>query len=81
MNLEQKLISIFSLLGIVSGFISNYFRIFSLSLILPLVIYCLVFLILTKFIKEKKIKWMITNSLITFILVWLVVWIFLFNIR
>lgn len=81
MKLEQILALAYLVLGVASGFISNFLGNITLGLAVPLVIYAISFGILVKLISYKKKNWLVVNSLITFILVWLVVWIFLFNTR
>ncbi len=81
MKLEQILTLAYSGLGLISGFISNYLKSITLGLGVPIAIYIISYIILMKLVSYKKKSWLTANSLITFILVWLVVWIFLFNTR
>jgi len=84
---EQRIIVLlFTVLGLICGYLSDYlFSSFEnaglpLAVITPLLI-CVVSISLTsKYIRGKKKSWMISNTFITFILVWLVIWIFLYNI-
>lgn len=78
-SLEQKLAVLFFILGVVAGFASNYLANLLFSLAAGVAIYAASFSVLAGKIKSKKTKWLVTNSLVTFVLVWLVVWIFLFN--
>ena len=83
MKIEKSLILIYLGVGIVLGYLSSYFSKSSnliVSVLLPIAIYSLTFPILIKFIKHKKRQWLFTNSFVTFILVWLVAWIFFFNL-
>lgn len=79
MNLEQKLVIVYSFIGIASGFISNFFTLLY-AVSIPLVVYAVSFVFLVRFCKHKKILWLISNSFITFVLVWLVAWIFIYNL-
>jgi Mn2+/Fe2+ NRAMP family transporter len=80
MNLERKLTLIYIFIGIASGFLSNLFSSLVYSIVLPVVIYLISFFLLTRFVKQKKISWLISNSLWVFVLVWLVAWIFVYNL-
>lgn len=80
MKTEQKLVLIYLLLGILSGIISNQFTLVP-AVIIPLAIYFISLIFFTRIIKMhmKKSK-LFYESLFTFVLVWLVVWIFIFNL-
>jgi len=80
MKIEKILVLAFTFLGLFTGIVSNYISEASISILVALAIYCLSVFSMTKFVKEKKKKKLILNSFVTFILVWLVVWIFLFNL-
>lgn len=81
-TLEQKIVTVYSLAGFVCGMVSNYLNTFSLTLalLLPMAVYLVTLLPLIKFVKERKLRMLISNSLITFFLVWLMVWVFLHNL-
>lgn len=79
MNLEQKLTIVYSIIGIASGFVSNFFTLLY-AVSIPLVAYSISFVFLVRLIKHKKILWLLSNSFITFVLVWLVAWIFIYNL-
>lgn len=86
-TIEQKIILIYTCLGIAVGPISNFFtfaaspyRNLAIALLLPLAIYFASLATLVKTIRQKKIRWLVHNSFMTFVLVWLVTWIFLYNI-
>jgi len=78
MKIEQIVVLAFLFLGVLSGFISNYFiknqESLMLALILPVIIYLIFLFPFKKLVKTKKFQWLIYNSLVTFILIWLVVW-------
>jgi H+/Cl- antiporter ClcA len=78
MRIEQKIILAYSFLGIISGFISVYYSGF-FSFILPIPIYLIPSLIFFSRLKAKRKKSLIIDSLITFVLVWIFVWILLYN--
>lgn len=80
MNLEQKLIGVYTLLGVALGIVSNYFSGLVYQLSIPLIVYMISFLILVRYEKSKKPKWLFYNSFLTFLLIWMTVWILLLNL-
>jgi hypothetical protein len=74
MNLDQKIAIIYSLLGIASGFVSNF-----LIGWIPFIIYLASLPLLLRLERKKKFLWLFFNSFVTFLLVWILVWIILFN--
>jgi len=84
MKIDKIIVALYLFLGIFFGYISNYFnKIMSnltLALLVPVLLYVVSQPILIKFVKEKKRTWLISNSFITFVLVWLIVWILLHNL-
>lgn len=80
MNLDKKLIGIYTLLGVVLGVVSNYFSSLIYQLAIPLAVYLISFFILIRYEKSKKPKWLFYNSFLTFLLVWFMVWILLYNL-
>ncbi len=81
MKLSQMLTLAYTGLGIVAGYISNAFENRAVAILSAFLIYMITYVLLLKIISYKKRSWLVSNTLITFILVWLVVWIFLFNTR
>jgi len=81
MTLSQILTLVYLGLGIVAGVVSNSIESRLVAILVALLIYMVSYVVLVKVASYKKRGWLVTNSLITFILVWLVVWIFLFNTR
>jgi|YelNatPaOPRAMG01_1025707.scaffolds.fasta_scaffold08474_6 hypothetical protein len=83
MKIEQKIIIAYTILGFCSGFLTNYLFISGLGLIFaivaPFVIYFVSLLFLVVFVKKKKIL-LFYNSFVTFLLVWLTIWILLYNL-
>jgi len=80
-QLEQKVVAVYSLLAVLSGYLSNLLSYNSLySFATPLIVYGITLAVSTKMVKKNKAKSLVSNSLITFVLVWLVVWTFLYNI-
>jgi hypothetical protein len=71
-------------LGILFGYVSNYlnksFSSLLLAVLVPLAVYIVSQFVLMKFIKGKKKSWVVSNSFVPFIFVWLIVWILLHNI-
>lgn len=80
MNAERKLTLIYFVLGIGTGVLSTYLSAM-LSVGIGIALYASSFFIVKRLVSEKKkFSWYILNTLLTFILVWLVTWIFLFNL-
>lgn len=80
MTAERKLTLIYFVLGIAMGVLSTYLNTM-LSVGIGVVLYVISFFIAKKFTGEnKKFSWYILNTLLTFVLVWMVTWIFLFNL-
>jgi hypothetical protein len=79
MKMQRIVIIVFTVLGILAGFISSRLDVIfavAASLVLGLV----PILPMMKFFPGKKERtWLMQNSIITFVLVWLVVWILLFS--
>lgn len=79
MKLLQTITIVFLIAGIFSGIISDYFfKNFGssyFSLIFPFIVY---FVLLSPFRGKMKIRSLIYNSFITFILFWLVAWLTLY---
>jgi hypothetical protein len=84
MKIDQIIISFYSFLGIFFGYISNYLSKtllnLTLALFIPIMLYIASQPALLTLVKQKKRTWLISNSFITFILVWLMVWIMLNNL-
>lgn len=80
MNTEKISTLIYIALGALSGFISNAFNVFIVPVAIPAAIFAFsIYFLLKRFNPNKKRKFIIEN-LVTFILIWLLVWIFLFNV-
>lgn len=80
-HLERMLTLIYAGFGMAMGFFSRWVGILSLAIAVPILLYLVSFFLLKHFIKYKKTKWLLINSVITYILIWQVMWIFLFNTR
>ena len=80
MSAERKLTLIYFVLGIAMGVLSTYLAAM-LSVGIGAVLYVISFFIAKKITGEnKKFSWYLLNTLLTFVLVWMVTWIFLFNL-
>lgn len=86
-TIEQKIILIYTGLGVGVGLISNFFthaaspyQNLATALLMPLAIYFISLTTLLKTIRQTKTKWLVYNSFVTFVLVWLIAWIFLYNV-
>jgi hypothetical protein len=73
----RLLVAVFTVLGIVAGLISNYLSMF---LFIPVLMYVIAVFPLLKGKKQKDKVRIVQNSLITFVLMWVVVWILLHNL-
>ncbi|MEM5869848.1 MAG: hypothetical protein QXR09_01630 [Candidatus Aenigmatarchaeota archaeon] len=82
-RVEQKIVMVYTLLGLVSSFITNYLYTLGLNLMiviaLSLSIYFITLPLLLILTKNKKMI-IFYNSFVTFILVWLTFWILLYNL-
>ncbi len=80
MNTERMLAMIYFVLGVGMGILSNYLSTM-LSVGIGVVLYVVSFFIVRMFaVERKKFSWYVLNTLLTFVLVWLITWIFLFNL-
>lgn len=83
MKAEQVITSVYVALGIVFGLVSNYvLKTFSsviLAVLIPIIFYAVTVGPLFKLGKLHKRKMLVSNSIITFFIVWIVIWIILFN--
>jgi hypothetical protein len=79
MNTEQKLTLIYMAFGIGAGFLSKFLGVLLPAMMVPIALYIGSFFLLKKKIKTRSSKWLLTNSVITYALVWQVTWIMLFN--
>lgn len=80
MKAEQISILLFLASGIIAGIVSNYLNNFMFAFVASIVIYLLGLMVVIKFMRERKVKKIVTNTFITFLLFWLVVWILLYNL-
>lgn len=80
MSAERMLTMIYFVLGIAMGILSNRLDVM-LSVVIGVILYVGSFFAVKFFVSEKKkFSWYVLNTLLTFILVWLVTWIFIFNL-
>lgn len=82
MKIEQKLSIIFSGMGLVTALISNFITNFSVivALVIPLIVYVATFNFVLRHPHDKKKRVLFVNSFFSFFLVWLIVWIILYNL-
>ena len=81
-KLDQKIVAIYTVIGLAAGIISNYLTGNSviLAMILPLILYFITLIPLVKKTGEKRRKRIVLNSFLTLFLMWATVWIFLYNL-
>jgi hypothetical protein len=80
MNLDRSLALVYLALGILAGYISTRLGSLLFSIILPVAVYAISLIILARIVKDKKLSWLIGNTVWIFVLVWLAAWVFLFNL-
>ena len=80
MTVERKLTFIYFVLGLGMGVLSIYLNSI-VSLGIGIAIYLISFFVTKRLIaRDKNFTWYLTNTLLTFALVWLITWIFIFNL-
>ncbi len=80
MNIERTLNLTYLILGLAMGFLSFYLKDNMLSLGIGIAVYGATFFVLRRFVgKDKPVHWYIANTLLTFALIWLITWIFIYN--
>ncbi|MEM5829799.1 MAG: hypothetical protein QW040_01445 [Candidatus Aenigmatarchaeota archaeon] len=81
MKIEQKIVGIYTILGLISGFIANHLHTTFGSIITLAISFAIYFISLPPFlIFVKKKNVLLYNSSITFFLCWLTVWVLLYNL-
>jgi hypothetical protein len=84
MKIDKIIAFSYLLLGIAMGLVSNYFNennlYFPVDFVLPFGIYLVSLFFLFRFAKNKKKTWLFYNSFITFVFIWIVVWILVYNL-
>lgn len=82
MRIEQKIVAVYSVVGGVCGFLSNHLTQINLTyaLLVPIGGYFVTLLPLIRIVKERRLRMLISNSLVTFLLVWMMTWVFLYNL-
>jgi len=82
MRIEQKIVAVYSVVGLVCGVLSNYLTALNLTfaLLVPVAGYFATLLPLVRIVKERKFRMLLSNSLITFFLLWIMIWVFLYNL-
>lgn len=80
MQKEQSVTILYTILGCIVGYVSLSLRDFFSLLLLVLGIYFITIIPLSKKITVDKLaKWILSNTFVTYILVWLIVYILLSN--
>lgn len=81
-KIDQKIVMVYTAIGLLAAFVSNSLSDnTTFSVLIPAVIYAAA-TGLAYFLEkgEKNRKKILTNSLMTFVLVWLTVWILFYNL-
>lgn len=76
---EQKMGMIFLVFSIAMGFLSNQIGGGTFAFLIPIALYVGMIFGLKRVFIGKKGKWLVTNSILTFLLIWLLSWIFILN--
>jgi hypothetical protein len=83
MRVEQIVSLVYTLLGLLSSFLTNHLYSIGFGLVIAVVtsfaIYFASLPLLIAFVKDKK-KTILLNSFITFLLIWLTMWILIYNL-
>lgn len=82
-KLDQKLTAVYMALGAAAGVLANWLAeggMLPYAFLAPLAIYAATVAVLARLAKGQKASKLVSGSLMTFVLVWAVVWVFLFNI-
>ncbi len=79
MKPEQKVGIIFSVFGAAMGIFSTLIGMLALAFIVPIAGYVAMLFAISRLEKTKKMKWVVANSVMSFVMVWFIVWIFAFN--
>jgi undecaprenyl pyrophosphate phosphatase UppP len=79
MKIEQTLTILYAILGVFTGVISNALHDALLGIVFSAVVYLISVLLLVKFVKSKRMKFFVYESIVTFLLVWILVWAFLYT--
>ncbi len=81
MEKEQTVVILYTILGCVVGYVSLQIKNFIILLALVLGIYFITVVPLSKKITvDKLMKWLLSNTFVVYIFVWLIVYILLSNI-
>jgi len=79
-NATRVSMGIHTLMGIVAGYVSVFFSEAVYSFGVAVVILVVTGYAVGFVLKKKGIKWWMTNGGVIYILVWIIMWIFLFNL-
>ena len=79
MKLEQKIGVIFARAGVAAAVESFLVGDAMVGVAIPAVLYAAMAFLASKIEQSKRPKWILTHSVMSFILTWFVSWVFLFN--
>ena len=83
MKIDQKVVAVYTVIGLLGGLISNYLMDTSVILasVVPFALCLLSLLLFVQMVKnESKKSRILFNGFFTFFLVWMTVWILLYNL-
>ena len=78
MDTDRKLTLVYFVLGIAAALAMLYVDTF-IGVAIAVAVYAIFSLLIKKFIEVKKLSVFITTTAVTFFLVWLMVWILIYN--
>jgi hypothetical protein len=79
LNVSRISLGIHTAMGAVAGYLSMFMEGALYSLVLAIVILVITGYVTELILKKKGMKWWMSNGGVLYILVWLVTWIFFFN--
>ncbi len=80
LNTSRISLGVHTITGIIAGYLSIFLERALYSLGLAILILIITGYVIEFVLKKKGIKWWMTNGGILYILVWLVSWVFFFNL-
>jgi Mn2+/Fe2+ NRAMP family transporter len=85
-KIEQKIVAVYFALGLLVALASSFIASLSpsnglmISISISLAVYIIALVTLLRLVKYKKTKTLVQNSMLSYFLIWLVVWLLLYNL-
>lgn len=80
LNISRTSLGIHAVLGIVAGYVSVWLMDVLFAVAVAIVILIVTGYVTEMIVKKKGIKWWLTNGGALYIIVWIVSWVYLFNL-